>query len=162
MIGVSANTSLQFSKPAIGVEALGAGIMVSEPMTVTTLHGMFAEGSPVCGIARSYHRYQLLLLVCILCNGATEESLVHLFLECPFAVQCWAWLSAQIDSSLDPFQNLQGLRSSCRFPSDLIFLQINPNFQSSKEQFRNEFQLLLLKAKRSYAPRMDQWLTNLA
>jgi len=27
---------------------------------------------------------------CILCNGSAEESLVHLFLDCPFAVQCWA------------------------------------------------------------------------
>lgn len=37
---------------------------------------------------------------CVLCFGASEESLVHHFLECPFAAQCWAWLQIQLDQSL--------------------------------------------------------------
>jgi hypothetical protein len=26
---------------------------------------------------------------CVLCSALVEESLVHLFLECPFDIQCW-------------------------------------------------------------------------
>lgn len=47
---------------------------------------------------------------CILCTGAVEESLRHLFLDYPFAMQCWPWLNIQIDQQLDPFQNLQSFK----------------------------------------------------
>lgn len=40
---------------------------------------------------------------CSLCNGSTEESSTHLFLECSLASQCWAWINIQVDSSLEPF-----------------------------------------------------------
>ena len=54
---------------------------------------------------------------CVLCNnGATEESLTHLFLSCPFATQCWAWLNIQVDPSLDPFQNLQSFKDQLQVP----------------------------------------------
>lgn len=48
---------------------------------------------------------------CVLCNGNMEESLLHLFLECPFAVQCWAWLNLQISDSTNPFQALQDFKN---------------------------------------------------
>ena len=44
---------------------------------------------------------------CILCTGSVEESLSHLFLDCPFAIQSWTWINIHIDQQLDPFQNLQ-------------------------------------------------------
>jgi hypothetical protein len=53
---------------------------------------------------------------CILCNGSTDESLLHLFLDGPFATQCWAWLNIQVDHSFDPFQNLQGFKEQLRVP----------------------------------------------
>ena len=53
---------------------------------------------------------------CILCNGSTEESLLHLFLGCPFATQCWAWFNIQVDHNSDPFQNLQGFKEQLGVP----------------------------------------------
>lgn len=46
-----------------------------------------------------------------LCNGSAEESLIHLFLNCPFATQYWALLNIQVDFSLDPFQKLQSFKN---------------------------------------------------
>ena len=115
---------------------------------------------------------------CILCNGSTEDSLLHLFLGCPFATQCWAWLNIQVDHNSDPFQNLLGFKEQLRVPffmeviilmcwtiwkarNDKIFRQIDQNLQISKQNFRDEFQLLLLRTKSSYHQGIDQWIADL-
>lgn len=116
---------------------------------------------------------------CILCNAATDETSLHLFLLCPFAVQCWGWLNIQIDPNLDPFQLLQSFRAQLAVPffmeiiilmcwciwkarNDHVFRQINPLVLNVKEDFRKEFELLLLRAKQSYFSLIQQWIVNLA
>jgi len=47
---------------------------------------------------------------CPLCDGLTEESLIHLFIHCPFAIHCWAWINIQIDYTLDLSQVLQSFK----------------------------------------------------
>lgn len=115
---------------------------------------------------------------CVLCNVVVEESLAHLFLECPFAIQCWGMINIQIDQQADPFQNLQNFKDQLRVPffmeiivlmawtiwrsrNDLIFRQINPTLQVARQNFRAELQLLLLRAKQSYFPSIEQWIANL-
>jgi hypothetical protein len=46
--------------------------------------------------------------------------------------------------------------------NDFIFQQINPLLENTKEDFRREFGLLLLRAKKSYSPLINQWIANLA
>jgi len=36
---------------------------------------------------------------CAVCSLGIEETLLHLFLECPFAVNCWATLGLIIQES---------------------------------------------------------------
>lgn len=115
---------------------------------------------------------------CVLCNSSSEENLIHLFLHCPFVVQCWVWLNVQVDQNLDPFQTLQSFKDQLSVPffmeiitlmcwtiwkarNDLIFRQINPMMESAKADFRKEFGLLLLRAKKSYSPQIDQWIASL-
>ena len=81
---------------------------------------------------------------CVLCSALVEESLVHLFLECLFVIQCWALISVQSSQHPDHFQSLQSLKDQLRVPffmeiiilmcwtiwrarNDLIFRQVNPN-----------------------------------
>jgi hypothetical protein len=45
--------------------------------------------------------------------------------------------------------------------NDKIFWQIDQNLQISKQNFRDEFQLLLLRTKRSYHPGINQWIADL-
>lgn len=116
--------------------------------------------------------------ICPLCSSTEDESSNHLFLECPFAFQCWIWINLQPDPSIDPFQNLQSFKNQLQAPffmeiiilmcwviwkarNDAIFRQSAPNIQNLKMDFRVELQLLMLRAKRSYSPRFDQWITSL-
>jgi hypothetical protein len=116
---------------------------------------------------------------CVLCTNGLSESSIHLFIQCPFAIQCWGWLNIQIDTSLDPFQALQSFRDQLNVPffmeiiilmcwtiwksrNDLIFRQINPCLNKAKADFREEFDLLLLRSKKSYSPAINQWITILS
>ena len=47
---------------------------------------------------------------CILCNLALEESLVHLFVACPFSRDFWATLGLVIHNPSDPFGTLESFR----------------------------------------------------
>lgn len=116
---------------------------------------------------------------CVLCGNATEESLIHLLLHCPFAEQCWGKINTQINRSLDPLQMLTSFRDQLGVPffmeiiilmswaiwrarNDFIFRAINPTIQLTIMNFKDEWRLLLLRAKKSYSPMIDQWTANLA
>ena len=47
----------------------------------------------------------------VLCNADVDESLVHLFLQCLFAMNCWAIINIQVYQNLGPFENLQSFRN---------------------------------------------------
>lgn len=115
---------------------------------------------------------------CVLCNAVVEEALLHLFLNCPFAIQCWAIINIQVDQSLGPFENLQSFRNQLQVPffmevivimcwtiwkarNDLIFRQVAPSMSLARWGFVDEFRLLLLRAKKSYSPSIDLWIANL-
>jgi len=124
-------------------------------------------------------RKQLPDYTCVLCNGTIEESLSHLLLDCQFARQCWAIVNVDVDLELDPFQILQSFKTQLGVPffmeviilmswtiwksrNDFIFRQTQPSVAVAKENFREEFRLLLLRAKRAYSPMIEQWIANLA
>jgi hypothetical protein len=44
--------------------------------------------------------------------------------------------------------------------NDFIFQQINPLLENTKEDFRREFGLLLLRAKKSYSPLINQLMDS--
>jgi hypothetical protein len=116
---------------------------------------------------------------CIHCPAMVEESTFHLFLDCPYARQCWAWLNLQVNQLLDPFQILQSFRNQLQVPfsmeililmcwiiwkarNDWIFRQIEPDLQSSKFSFRTELQWLSLRLKRRHLEVFQQWISSLS
>lgn len=42
---------------------------------------------------------------CAICSIGTEETLIHLFLDCPFAMSCWSTLGLFILNPNDPSDN---------------------------------------------------------
>ena len=116
---------------------------------------------------------------CAICQDLVEESLSHLFIGCPFATSCWNWLQLEVDHQLDFMQNLELFRRQLQVPffpeiiiimcrtiwkarNGLIFNQVQPLIQESKKEFKQEFALLLLRAKRKYFPSIELWLNRLA
>jgi len=115
---------------------------------------------------------------CVLCGNSAEESLSHLLLHCPFAEQCWGIINIQINFNLDPFQQIVSFRDQLAVPffmeiitlmawtiwkarNDLIFRAVNPTIQLASINFKDEWRLLLLRAKKCYSPTIEQWTANL-
>ena len=48
---------------------------------------------------------------CVICNQAVEESLIHLFLDCPFSTSCWATLQLIIQQPADPLGTLVSFKN---------------------------------------------------
>lgn len=112
---------------------------------------------------------------CVLCTEALEESLVHLILECSFTRSCWFTLGLLIHNSSDPFGTLASFRAQLQQPffmeiivtmswsirmvrNDAIFKHVQPSVHHCKRIFRQEFALVILRAKNSLAPSFTQWL----
>lgn len=115
---------------------------------------------------------------CVLCTSSTEETISHLLIKCPFASSCWNWIGLQVNDQLDLFQNLELFTRQLQVPffmeviilmcwtiwqarNGLIFDNRLPSLRQAKRDFRSEFALLMIHAKRSYFPRIELWLNNL-
>jgi hypothetical protein len=112
---------------------------------------------------------------CAICIIRTEETLLHLFLDCPFAISCWATLGLVILNSNDPFQTIASFRDKLNLPffmeviifmcwaiwlvrNDAIFRGINPSIFNAKRHFKMDFAQVILRAKKAYLPSINQWL----
>lgn len=111
----------------------------------------------------------------VLCDLALEESLIHLFLACPFSRDCWITLGLVIQNLADPFGTLHSFRQQLQVPffmeiivtmcwsiwterNDAIFKHVQPSIASCKSTFRREFAQVILRAKSSLKPLFTQWL----
>lgn len=89
---------------------------------------------------------------CVLCNPSTEEYTYHLFFQCHFSVQCWAFLGIHWDHSLYFFDTIQQANDHWqhKFFMEIfsvaaweiwkqrnakIFRNTNPTFDSRKHAF---------------------------
>ena len=110
---------------------------------------------------------------CVFCSLNIEEDLLHMLFHCPFAMACWYSLQLYIPNSEEVSVILESLRSQLRVPffmeiiitkcwaiwmmrNDIIFR----NLAHSIQRCRNEFALVILRAKARYHPLIDQWLDN--
>lgn len=116
---------------------------------------------------------------CVLCSNAVQETLFHLLLGCPFAIQCWGLIDIQSNQLADPLQTLQSFKDQLQVPffmeiiiimawtiwrsrNDLIFRQINPSLQLALQNFKDVLNLLLLRAKSSSLVSLEQRIANLS
>lgn len=53
---------------------------------------------------------------CVLCMPNTEESMEHIFLQCPFAQQCWNLLHLHITDPNDLFSSLERMKIRLQLP----------------------------------------------
>lgn len=112
---------------------------------------------------------------CVLCDEQVEETVEHLFTSCTFAQDCWRAINLNVDPSADSFPNLERLRSQLNCPffmeiiillswaiwmarNNMIFRQINATTQRCKSLFLVEMDALLLRAKKIYSPRLQEWI----
>jgi hypothetical protein len=114
---------------------------------------------------------------CDLCILQRLESGAHLFLRCNFARACWNSLGVIFVSTRPVIQIFRQIRDKLEVPfameiiilmawaiwvtrNDWIFNNINPTVESCRRKFKEEFKLLLLRAKPSLVEAMSAWLDN--
>jgi hypothetical protein len=111
----------------------------------------------------------------VFCSLNIEEDLLHMLFHCPFAMACLYSLQLYIPNSEEVSVILKSLRSQLRVPffmeiiitmcwaiwmmrNDVIFRNLAHSIQRCRNVFRNEFALVILRAKACYHPLVDQWL----
>jgi hypothetical protein len=115
---------------------------------------------------------------CVMCQDATEETLEHMFLECPFANDCWNLIGINIQTHASIFSAIQQIKNLARAQffmivailmcrciwsvrNDLIFKGIPQNLGTVKAVFSKELKILTLRAKAKFASTFDLWIQNL-
>jgi hypothetical protein len=112
---------------------------------------------------------------CAIYAHCTEETLLHLFLDWLFAVECWQTLGLTIQHSDDPFEIISSFRLQLAVPffmeiiismcwaiwslrNDAIFRNIQPTISHARQNFRIDFAHVILRTKSSYVPSISLWL----
>jgi hypothetical protein len=114
---------------------------------------------------------------CVFCSLNVEEDLLHLLFHCPFAMACWYSLHVFVPNSVNIAVILESLKDQLHVPffmeiivtmcwaiwmmrNDIIFRNLAHSVQRCKNVFKTEFALVILRAKASLHPYIDQWLDN--
>ena len=101
---------------------------------------------------------------CVLCQQGLEETLEHLFISCPFSIQCWQALGISWDPSLALTEMIMQARNQfglaifrevaivaawCIWThmNSIIFDGASLSFDRWRQAFKSEFGLILHRAK---------------
>jgi hypothetical protein len=112
---------------------------------------------------------------CAICMHSVEETLQHLFLDCPFVATMWNTLGLIVHHTTDPLDIFVSFRTQLNVPffmeiiismcwaiwsvhNDSIFRHLAPSVQSGKCHFKLEFPQVILRAKGAYKAMISQWL----
>jgi hypothetical protein len=114
---------------------------------------------------------------CVLCSLHAEETLEHLFLECPFAQTSWGLFnvnlplgshfevleSFKIQLGVNFFMDIIIMLSWCIWMerNDFIFKDKQPTIASVRDRFKKEFTWVILRAKDVRKPRMSLWIDSI-
>jgi hypothetical protein len=116
---------------------------------------------------------------CVFCVNSTEETAQHLFLQCPFAGQCWdsiqieapmntnfpeavSQIKDQIQSSFFMETIILMSWSIWKTRNNQIFEGIPPSIGSAKLLFRKELLLLTHRVKDQHLQVLEAWIQSLS
>jgi hypothetical protein len=116
---------------------------------------------------------------CELCILQREENLKHLFIKCSFARNCWAAIGVQYRVHLAPLIVIKHIKRSLKlqFYMEIIILMswciwcqrnnwlfngLHPTVQGCKENFKQEFAMMIHRAIRKHSPDIKIWLDHLS
>lgn len=114
---------------------------------------------------------------CVHCVNITEETLKHLFLDCPFAAMCWHFINVEIPlSSTIPevFVQIKDQLASPFFMeaiilmawaiwiirNDLVFNGVQPSLVACQRVFLKELSLLQHRIKPGLHLQFSSWFQN--
>nr|TKW38309.1 hypothetical protein SEVIR_1G106500v2 [Setaria viridis] len=115
---------------------------------------------------------------CVLCIENDEETLWHLFFDCPFNQACWIFLGINWDTALQPTEMITKARedvNSCIFRevliiacwsiwchrNTIIFDNGSLFFKRWRSLFEREMNLVNLRVKPDFSSRITNWFSSL-
>lgn len=115
---------------------------------------------------------------CEFCTNATEETLQHLFWECPFAQQYWGSLNLQTVPQGNTFDNVEALKIQLQSQffmiviilmawtiwkarNEMIFNNNQMSMQQCKCFFQRQIRSVALRVKDSLSEAYEQWTQRL-
>jgi hypothetical protein len=116
--------------------------------------------------------------VCELCIHQNEEKLRHLIFKCPFDRNCWQAIGVTVSSWLKPDRATRRIKRSFNKPFAMeviilmcwsiwterngwLFQNEDPSIQGCMSVLKRELALAIHRAKKSWAPDLQSWLSNL-
>ena len=122
-------------------------------------------------------RFELPSYSCVTINCPEEETLVHLFLSCPFVEACWDYICPQRTRNLAVWEALSDIREKIQqpFAMDIIILAAwsiwivrnnklfrneRPRFASWKAIYFQELRLMNFRMKKKHAESFREWLQS--
>jgi len=115
---------------------------------------------------------------CVFCLSTQEETLEHLFWQCPFAQQCWGILNLSTVQGEGTFVNIMAIKDQLQSQffmiaivlmawtiwqarNDMIFNNNQMHFQQCRESFFKELRLVALRMKVGLSNFFDQLILSL-
>jgi hypothetical protein len=116
---------------------------------------------------------------CELCIRQREETLSHLFLRCPFAKNCWLQIGVSLPTWVRPKRATTYIKTILGVPFRMeiivlmcwsiwkerngwIFSNEDPSVSHCMIMFKNDFALVIHRAKERFKQDMSSWLHNLS
>jgi hypothetical protein len=113
--------------------------------------------------------------VCIMCTTGEQETIEHLFFDCPFAQSCWARIGVNWDSTIQLLDRLTQARTSHTIPcftetvfiaawelwkvrNDKVFQRHDPTLSRWLENFKSQCLLQLVRFKVDMRSSFCVWL----
>jgi hypothetical protein len=120
----------------------------------------------------------MIVLICALCTSLVEETVTHLFVDCPFARMCWDFIHIDIplNSTFLELASLLKDQLNSQFfmetiillcwaiwsaRNELIFRGIRLNLEGIKRVFFKELKLLQYRVKAGQEDHLFSWIQNL-
>jgi hypothetical protein len=115
---------------------------------------------------------------CATLNCQQEETLLHLFWECPFAVKCWDFICPHRTQGLNTLDSISNIKTKLNLPfsmeiivlaawsiwilrNEKIFNNVQPLFKTWKAIYFQELRWLGFRMKKKHEETFKYWLQSI-
>ena len=108
---------------------------------------------------------------CAICGSSVEETLEHLFFQCPLTMACWSFIQVHVGNRETTFEVLENIKEQLHTPifmniiilmcwtiweCGLIFQGTRPSISRCREAVKKELVLLQHRVKSKHKNQLEE------